>query len=115
MPAGATLVCYTDGISEALDHAQRPYGFERLSRVVAAATAAAGDVGQRILADVERHSAGQVRSDDICLVCLGRSPVPSPQPAPAASPAPAAAPPDPLARLDAGRTGGAGPSTAPEW
>lgn len=88
VPPGATLVCYTDGISEALDHAQRPYGFERLTRVVAAANAGASDVGQRILADVERHSAGQVRSDDICLVCLGRSPVSSPQPAPAASPAP---------------------------
>jgi serine phosphatase RsbU (regulator of sigma subunit) len=72
-PAGATLVCYTDGISEALDHAQRPYGIERLIRVVAAAEAA-GDAGRRILADVERHAAGQVRSDDICLVCLSRAP-----------------------------------------
>ena len=84
VPPGATLVCYTDGISEALDHAQRPYGFERLTRVVAAADADAGDVGRRLLADVERHSAGQVRSDDICLVCLGRSPEPSLQSAPAA-------------------------------
>jgi serine phosphatase RsbU (regulator of sigma subunit) len=72
-PAGATLVCYTDGISEALDHAQRPYGIERLIRVVAAVEAA-GDAGRRILADVERHAAGQVRSDDICLVCLSRAP-----------------------------------------
>jgi serine phosphatase RsbU (regulator of sigma subunit) len=72
-PAGATLVCYTDGISEALDHAQRPYGIERLIRVVAAAEAA-GDAGRRILADVERHAAGQIRSDDICLVCLSRAP-----------------------------------------
>ena len=72
-PAGATLVCYTDGISEALDHAQRPYGIERLTRVVAAAEVA-GDAGRRILADVERHAAGQVRSDDICLVCLSHVP-----------------------------------------
>ena len=72
-PAGATLVCYTDGISEALDHAQRPYGIDRLTRVVAAAEGA-GDAGRRILADVERHAAGQVRSDDICLVCLSRAP-----------------------------------------
>ena len=72
-PAGATLVCYTAGISEALDHAQRPYGIERLTRVVAAAEGA-GDAGRRILADVERHAAGQVRSDDICLVCLSRAP-----------------------------------------
>jgi len=71
-PEGATLVCYTDGISEALDHAQRPYGIERLTRVIAAAEAA-GDAGRTILADVERHAAGQVRSDDICLVCLSRA------------------------------------------
>lgn len=87
VPAGATLVCYTDGISEALDHAQRPYGFERLTRIVAEATAAAGDVGRRILADVERHAAGQIRSDDICLVCLGRAPESLPGPVAAGSPA----------------------------
>lgn len=80
MPAGATLVCYTDGISEALDHAQRPYGFERLNRVIAANPAGAGDTGRRILADVERHAAGQVRSDDICLVCLSRTTEPGPAP-----------------------------------
>lgn len=80
MPAGATLVCYTDGISEALDHTQRPDGLERLNRVIAAAAAGAGDTGRRILADVERHAAGQVRSDDICLVCLSRTTEPRPAP-----------------------------------
>jgi serine phosphatase RsbU (regulator of sigma subunit) len=63
----------TDGISEALDHEDRCYGLERLETVLAEPIeATAGDLGRRILADVERHAAGQVRSDDICLICLRR-------------------------------------------
>jgi len=70
---GSVLVLYTDGISEAMDHAHRPYGLARLERVIAGTTGGAAEVGRRILADVERHAAGQVRSDDICLVCVGRA------------------------------------------
>jgi serine phosphatase RsbU (regulator of sigma subunit) len=77
LAAGATLVFCTDGISEALDHEQRCYGFERLEEVLAGPSAGAADLGRRILADVERHAAGQVRSDDMCLVCVGRSADPS--------------------------------------
>jgi serine phosphatase RsbU (regulator of sigma subunit)/pSer/pThr/pTyr-binding forkhead associated (FHA) protein len=78
--AGSTLVFYTDGITEALDHEQRLYGLERLEEVLSGPAAGVGDIGRRILADVERHAAGQARSDDICLVCIGR-----PAPAPAES------------------------------
>jgi len=77
MSAGSTLVFYTDGITEALDHEQRLYGLERLEQVLSGPAAGVGDIGRRILADVERHAAGQARSDDICLVCIGR-PVPAP-------------------------------------
>ncbi len=72
LAAGSTLVFYTDGISEALDHEQRLYGLERIEKVLAERGGAAGDVGRRLLADVERHAAGQIRSDDMCLVCVGR-------------------------------------------
>ena len=70
---GTTVVLYTDGISEAMNHAHRPYGVRRLERMVAEAHGGAAEVGRHLLADVERHTAGQVRSDDICIVCLGRS------------------------------------------
>jgi serine phosphatase RsbU (regulator of sigma subunit) len=73
MTPGSTLVFYTDGISEAMDHEQRLYGLERLEKVMAGPATGAGDLGRRILADVERHAAGQVRSDDMCLVCIGRT------------------------------------------
>lgn len=69
---GSTLVFYTDGISEAMDHEQRLYGLERLEEILAGPSGEAGDIGRRILADVERHAAGQIRSDDMCLVCVGR-------------------------------------------
>lgn len=69
---GSTLVFYTDGISEAMDHEQRLYGLERLEEILAGPSGEAGELGRRILADVERHAAGQIRSDDMCLVCVGR-------------------------------------------
>jgi sigma-B regulation protein RsbU (phosphoserine phosphatase) len=80
MAAGSTIVFFTDGISEALDHEGQLYGFERLERVMAGPPGAGGDapeVGRRILADVERHAAGQIRSDDMCIVCISR-PAPAP-------------------------------------
>lgn len=70
---GTMLAVYTDGISEALDHAQRPYGLSRLERVMGGTATTAAEMGRRILADVNRHAAGQARSDDICLVCLARA------------------------------------------
>jgi sigma-B regulation protein RsbU (phosphoserine phosphatase) len=70
---GASISLFTDGISEAMDHEQRTYGLERLSRVLAGPAKNAEEAGRRILGDVERHAAGQNRSDDMCLVCVGRS------------------------------------------
>ena len=57
-----------------MDHEQQLYGLERLEEVLAGPAAGAGELGRRLLADVERHAAGQIRSDDICLVCVGRQP-----------------------------------------
>jgi len=84
---GAVLVLHTDGISEALDHERRCYGLERLEQVVAASGPTAADVSRDILADVTRHAAGQVQSDDICLVCLGRTDASAAQPAQKPAPA----------------------------
>jgi serine phosphatase RsbU (regulator of sigma subunit)/pSer/pThr/pTyr-binding forkhead associated (FHA) protein len=71
--SGSTLVLYTDGISEAMDHEHRTYGLGRLMRILADPVKNAEELGRRVLGDVERHAAGQVRSDDMCLVCLARS------------------------------------------
>ena len=72
---GMTLVFFTDGISEAMDVEDRLYGLERIEAQVGRPGGSPEEIGRRILADVERHTAGQVRSDDMCLVCVGRSAV----------------------------------------
>jgi sigma-B regulation protein RsbU (phosphoserine phosphatase) len=69
---GATLVLYTDGISEAMDVESEIYDFHRLTAVLAGADGTAEETGRRIIADVERHTAGQVQSDDMCLICIHR-------------------------------------------
>lgn len=69
---GTTMVLFTDGVNEAMDVEDRIYGLEKLCHVLAESCGSAGDIGRRILADVERHSAGQVQTDDICLVCVTR-------------------------------------------
>ena len=70
---GDVIVLYTDGVSEAMDQRQEPYGLERLQLAIeSVAGVGATAVGRAVLRDVERHAAGQIRSDDICLVCVGR-------------------------------------------
>jgi len=69
---GTTLVFFTDGISEAMDVEDRLYGLERLEAQVGKPGGSPEEIGRRILTDVERHTAGQIRSDDMCLVCVGR-------------------------------------------
>jgi sigma-B regulation protein RsbU (phosphoserine phosphatase) len=69
---GEALILVTDGITEAMDHEHHCYGTERLARVLEEEVQTAEDLGRRILADVDRHAAGQLRSDDICLICLRR-------------------------------------------
>lgn len=69
---GSTIVLYTDGISEAMDFEGRLYDFERLTTTLATAAGSAEDVGRRILSDVERFTAGQVQTDDMCLICVHR-------------------------------------------
>lgn len=71
---GATLVLYTDGISEAMDVESEIYDFHRLTAVVADAAGTAEETGRRIIADVERYTAGQVQTDDMCLICIHRQP-----------------------------------------
>jgi phosphoserine phosphatase RsbU/P len=69
---GAAFVLCTDGVTEAMDHEGRCYGLERVEAMLAGTAAAAADVGQRILADIDRHTAGAPAGDDICLVCVRR-------------------------------------------
>jgi len=72
MEPGSSFVLCTDGVTEAMDLDGRCYGLDRLEAAMAGPTADASELGRRILADVDRHTAGVSASDDICLVCVHR-------------------------------------------
>ena len=70
---GTVMTVFTDGVSEAMDVEDRIFGLDRIGTALAAdPTETAEAIGRRILRDVERHAVGQVQTDDICLVCIGR-------------------------------------------
>ncbi len=73
MPEGATLLMYTDGITEARTKG-RFFGEGRVRRALRQGGSAAA-VAQRLLAAVQRFSAGELRDDAAILVV--RRPVPA--------------------------------------
>lgn len=68
---GDVLVFYTDGLYEAR-HWSGPYGFERLQRVIqeGGGAGSAGDILDRILADVEGFLGEAPHEDDMTLVVV---------------------------------------------
>ncbi len=71
--SGDVVLLYTDGVNEALDNEGRLFGIERLKQTLATAPTEAGKVGDSILDAVRRHVAGRTQSDDITLLCFGRT------------------------------------------
>jgi sigma-B regulation protein RsbU (phosphoserine phosphatase) len=70
---GEIITAFTDGFSEAENEERELYGMDLLQKQVSGPAANATDLGQRILADVKRHVGGQKQSDDMCLICFGRT------------------------------------------
>jgi serine phosphatase RsbU (regulator of sigma subunit) len=77
MPPGAVLCAFTDGITEAMNADGDQFGHDRLAAAVAGAAGSAGGVLIAVQEAVRTHVAGHPQSDDITLVCLGRSPQPA--------------------------------------
>ncbi|MES5813910.1 SpoIIE family protein phosphatase [Pseudoxanthomonas sp. Soil82] len=71
LAAGATLLGYTDGVTEAFDLEHRAYGSERLLRVLRAGDNAEAAC-QRVLDDVRRHAGQAPQSDDITILAISR-------------------------------------------
>ena len=46
---------------------------ERLTKQVAAPVKGVTELGQRILSEVKQHASGHRQSDDMCLLCFGRT------------------------------------------
>jgi serine phosphatase RsbU (regulator of sigma subunit) len=70
---GDQLIFYTDGVTEARNPDGELYEPARLHAVVQKNAGSVEQVGQAILADVKRFAAGRPQSDDLTLVCFGRS------------------------------------------
>jgi len=69
---GETVVIYTDGVSEAMNHESELYGLEHLREFISAGPANPTELGMAVLADVKRHANGRPQNDDITLMSFGR-------------------------------------------
>ncbi len=73
MAPGDLLVCYTDGVTEAIDEAQFEFGTERLRALLRQQRHAPAEVVLQALLDaVARHARGQPPFDDVTLVVIRR-------------------------------------------
>jgi serine phosphatase RsbU (regulator of sigma subunit)/putative methionine-R-sulfoxide reductase with GAF domain len=71
---GDMLLCYTDGVTEAMDPAGRLFGLERLTTLLAAtAHASPQQVIDALNRALNQHSQGQI-SDDVTLIVIKRMP-----------------------------------------
>jgi len=70
-----TMVLYTDGVSEAMDHSREQFGADRLHRVLAHSRGlGASDLRDRILAAIDEHCGTTPRHDDTTLIVVRRTP-----------------------------------------
>lgn len=66
---GDCVLLFTDGVTEALDRAERMFTDERLAQTISAASVeSAAELAGRVLAAVERHCDGGEQYDDITLL-----------------------------------------------
>lgn len=73
---GDVLVCYTDGVTEAIDEAEEEFGVERLRAIIANHRHESATTIMRAIIDaVDRHSHGQPPFDDVTLVVVKRESV----------------------------------------
>lgn len=72
--AGDRVVLYTDGINESFSEQEEMYGMARLRNLVANCSAGPARLGQTIVDDVRRNMGRHPQDDDMCIVCIGRTP-----------------------------------------
>ena len=71
---GETVVIYTDGVSEAMNHNSDLYSVERLRDMTTKNSPVPSVLGPIIRADVKKHADGRPQNDDITLMVFGRNP-----------------------------------------
>ena len=69
---GDLVLCYTDGISEAMDSELNQYGIAPIAEVILRTNPVPKHIVQALLADVRKFTKGRSLGDDICIVCFAR-------------------------------------------
>ncbi len=69
---GDSMVLFSDGVPDAMDVNEDPFGTPRLHGVLEDAKVSPYKLGERVLGAVAKHAAGRSQHDDITLVCFGR-------------------------------------------
>lgn len=77
---GDTLLCWTDGLTEAPDGAGRAFGEAGLDAVLARGAAGARDLVARVSMSALEHAGGAPAHDDLTLLVLRRQPLAAPTP-----------------------------------
>jgi len=70
---GESVTLFTDGISEAMNRNRDLYGVSRLRRRLSECQGGPSQLGKSVLDDVKQFVGQQNQSDDMCIVCFGRS------------------------------------------
>ncbi|WP_417848685.1 SpoIIE family protein phosphatase [Thalassoglobus sp.] len=70
---GETVVLFTDGVSEAMNHKSELYGMDRLREFISKSSADVEELGRAIREDVRKHADGRPQNDDITLMVYGRN------------------------------------------
>lgn len=73
LPPGATVLAYTDGLSEAANPAGDMFGEQRIREVLARGDGDPVACGERLVAEATAFAAGRRQRDDTTLVCFGRA------------------------------------------
>lgn len=74
LAAGETMALFTDGINESVDAGGSFYTIERLKQHVENKGASPALLGPFVIEDVRNFLGRAPQNDDMCLVCLGRTP-----------------------------------------
>lgn len=71
--SGDSVVLYTDGVSEAMNHDSDLYTIEHLRDFVSKLSGSAQQMGVAIREDVRRHANGRPQNDDVTMMVISRA------------------------------------------
>jgi serine phosphatase RsbU (regulator of sigma subunit) len=70
---GETILFYTDGVSEAMNHKSELYGDKRVREFLRKSNGSAAEIGKALLSDVRAHANGRAQNDDITIMIFSRN------------------------------------------